>query len=131
MSCSTPEHIRRRGGTAGLPSGDGGDHSLATSRFVFLGVKPQMMAGLAKELAGDIACSDAIFVSMLAGISLDRLAELLGADKKIIRIMPNTPCAVGKGLTCTGQQPCDGGGAGGLPGPDGGIRACWTTCRSI
>ena len=36
---------------------------------------------------------------MLAGTSLDRLAELLGAEKKIIRIMPNTPCAVGKGLT--------------------------------
>ena len=36
---------------------------------------------------------------MLAGTSLERLAELLGADKKIIRIMPNTPCAVGQGLT--------------------------------
>ena len=36
---------------------------------------------------------------MLAGTSLARLEELLGADKKIIRIMPNTPCAVGQGLT--------------------------------
>ena len=71
----------------------------AQCQLIFLGVKPQMMAGLAKKLAGDIAGSDAIFVSMLAGTSLDRLAELLGAEKKIIRIMPNTPCAVGKGLT--------------------------------
>ena len=71
----------------------------ARCELIFLGVKPQMMAGLAKKLAGDIAGSDAIFVSMLAGTSLDRLAELLGAEKKIIRIMPNTPCAVGKGLT--------------------------------
>ena len=58
-----------------------------------------MIAGVVKKLAGDIAGSDAIFVSMLAGTSLDRLAELLGGEKKIIRIMPNTPCAVGKGLT--------------------------------
>ena len=71
----------------------------ARCELIFLGVKPQMMAGLAKKLAGDIAGSDAIFVSMLAGTSLDRLAELLGAEKKIIRIMRNTPCAVGKGLT--------------------------------
>ena len=36
-------------------------------------------------------------MSMLAGVSLEKLALLLGADKKIIRIMPNTACAVGQG----------------------------------
>ena len=51
-----------------------------------------------KKLAEDIAASDAVFVSMLAGVSLDRLAEMLGGEKKIIRIMPNTPSAVGQGL---------------------------------
>ncbi len=35
---------------------------------------------------------------MLAGVTLERLADLLGADKKIIRIMPNTPCTVEEGL---------------------------------
>lgn len=53
---------------------------------------------MAAKLAEDIAASDAVFVSMLAGISLDRLAEMLGGEKKIIRIMPNTPSAVGQGL---------------------------------
>ena len=65
---------------------------------MFWGVKPQMFAGVTAKLAEDIAASDAVFVSMLAGISLDRLAEMLGGEKKIIRIMPNTPSAVGQGL---------------------------------
>ena len=98
VSCSTPEHSAEAAARLGCNPATA-ETILWESRFVFLGVKPQMMAGLAKKLAGDIAGSDAIFVSMLAGTSLDRLAELLGAEKKIIRIMPNTPCAVGKGLT--------------------------------
>ena len=98
VSCSTPEHSAEAAARLGC-NPVSAETILWESRFVFLGVKPQMMAGVAKKLAGDIAGSDAIFVSMLAGTSLDRLAELLGAEKKIIRIMPNTPCAVGKGLT--------------------------------
>ena len=98
VSCSTPEHSAEPAARLGCAA-ETAENILRESRFVFLGVKPQMIAGVAKKLAGDIAGSDAIFVSMLAGTSLDRLAELLGAEKKIIRIMPNTPCAVGKGLT--------------------------------
>lgn len=45
-----------------------------------------------------IAASESIFVSMLAGVQLERLERLLGADKKIIRILPNTACAVGQGV---------------------------------
>ncbi|MFR0798980.1 MAG: pyrroline-5-carboxylate reductase family protein [Oscillospiraceae bacterium] len=71
---------------------------LSDSRFVFLGVKPQMVVGVVESLKADILASEGIFVSMLAGVSLEKLALLLGADKKIIRIMPNTPCAVGQGL---------------------------------
>ena len=98
VSCSTPEHSAETAARLGCTA-ETAEKILRESRFVFLGVKPQMIAGVVKKLAGDIAGSDAIFVSMLAGTSLDRLAELLGAEKKIIRIMPNTPCAVGKGLT--------------------------------
>ena len=97
VSCSTPEHSTEAAARLGC-NPETAETILWESRFVFLGVKPQMIAGVAKKLAGDIAGADAIFVSMLAGTSLDRLAELLDGEKKIIRIMPNTPCAVGKGL---------------------------------
>ena len=58
-----------------------------------------MVVGVVEGLKADILASEGILVSMLlAGVSLEKLALLLGADKKIIRIMPNTPCAVGQGL---------------------------------
>ena len=97
VACSTPEHSEEAAARLGCAA-ETAETILWESRFVFLGVKPQMIAGVVKKLAGDIAGSDAIFVSMLAGTSLERLAELLGADKKIIRIMPNTPVSVGAGM---------------------------------
>ena len=98
VSCSTSARsaaaAQRLGCIAETP-----ERILAGSRFVFLGVKPQMIAAVLEPLCAELAASQAVFVSMLAGTSLARLSELLGADKKIIRIMPNTPCSVGQGLT--------------------------------
>ena len=79
-------------------------------KYIFLGVKPQMIDGVVQSLAAPIAASESIFVSMLAGVQLERLERLLGADKKIIRILPNTACAVGQGvvLYCANGNVTDG-----------------------
>ena len=97
VSCSTPAHrtaaAERLGCRAAAP-----EEILRESRFVFFGVKPQMLDGVAQSLSAPIAASEGVFVSMLAGVQLERLERTLGADKKIIRILPNTPCAVGQGV---------------------------------
>lgn len=97
VACSSPAHsaaaAERLGCQAAAP-----EEILSSSKFVFLGVKPQMIDGVAQSLAAPIAASESIFVSMLAGVQLERLTHLLGADKKIIRILPNTACAVGQGV---------------------------------
>lgn len=69
---------------------------LPNSRFVFLGVKPQMLSAVAVELK-PLFADDTVLVSMLAGVTTERLAQELG-DRPIIRIMPNTPAAVGEGM---------------------------------
>ncbi len=66
------------------------------SRFVFLGVKPQMLSAVAAELKPLLA-EQVVIVSMLAGVTTERLAAELG-DLPIIRIMPNTPVAIGEGM---------------------------------
>ncbi len=71
---------------------------LADCEVIFLGVKPQMLPALAEEIRGRLNGRKPFFVSMAAGITLSRLEELLGSGLPILRIMPNTPVAVGKGL---------------------------------
>ena len=69
--------------------------------FIFLGVKPQMMADMLADIAPVLAKRETPFVlvSMAAGLTMAQIADMAGGDLPIIRIMPNTPVAVGKGLT--------------------------------
>ena len=69
----------------------------SSSDVVILGVKPQVIEGVLSEIAG--ACtSDKLIISMAAGVDLAFLAEHLGAEIPIIRIMPNTPAKVGEAM---------------------------------
>ncbi len=72
----------------------------AEAEYIFLGVKPQMMAGLLAELAPVLAARRDRFllVTMAAGLTMERIGEMAGGDPPVIRIMPNTPCAVGAGM---------------------------------
>lgn len=70
------------------------------AKFVFLAVKPNKLSCVAEEIMPAAEKNgDAVIVSMLAGVSLKTLEDTFGAGKKLIRIMPNTPVAVGSGLT--------------------------------
>ena len=68
--------------------------------YVFLGVKPQMMGDLLAEIAPILAARTDRFVlvTMAAGLTMERIAEMAGGAYPVIRVMPNTPCAVGEGV---------------------------------
>ena len=70
------------------------------SDFVFLGVKPQVLPGVLRDLAPILASRREPFclVSMAAGLTLERIGTILGMDCPVIRIMPNTPAGVGSGM---------------------------------
>ena len=40
-----------------------------------------------------------MLVSMAAGLSIAALRQMAGGEYPVIRIMPNTPCSIGKGMT--------------------------------
>lgn len=61
-------------------------------------VKPNVILNIMDELAGSVK-KDALVVSIAAGVTLASLTGALGADRKIIRAMPNTPALVGEGMT--------------------------------
>ncbi|WP_260582276.1 pyrroline-5-carboxylate reductase [Sphingopyxis sp. PET50] len=68
-----------------------------------LAVKPQMFAPIAETLR-PLARQGALFVSIMAGIPLARLEAELGSGR-IVRAMPNTPAAIGKGITAAVAGP--------------------------
>ena len=71
---------------------------VSTSDFVFLGVKPNVIEEVAKEV-GKAAKLNTVIVSMAAGVKIEKIEAALSRPLPIIRIMPNTPVAVGEGLT--------------------------------
>jgi len=71
---------------------------------VVLAVKPQMMGAVLPELV-DLVSPDTLFVSIAAGTSVFGLKELLGAEARVVRAMPNTPSAVGRGMTVCFADP--------------------------
>ena len=72
---------------------------------LLLAVKPQQMAGVLAEIRPEVTGSQVV-VSIAAGVRLAALAQGLGADKRLVRVMPNTPCLVGRGASgyCLGGK---------------------------
>lgn len=84
----------------------GGETELAEkSDMLFLGVKPNLFEELLPNIAGSCA-KEALIISMAAGVSISLIERHLGADRKIIRIMPNTPAQVGEAMiaVCRNQN---------------------------
>ena len=66
---------------------------------IFLGVKPQMMADVLHPLQDILRERKPVLISMAAGLTVSRIEEMAGTSLPVIRIMPNTPVAVGSGMT--------------------------------
>ena len=65
---------------------------------VFLAVKPQMRQDVLDSLKDRLLKTKPVLVTMLAGTEMTTLESQLGEKLPIVRIMPNTPAAVGKGV---------------------------------
>lgn len=71
---------------------------VSSAETVVLAVKPQVMpAALASVKVGD--GRSPLFVSIAAGIPLAKLEAGLGETARVVRVMPNTPCLVGRGAS--------------------------------
>lgn len=63
-----------------------------------LAVKPQMMATALPQVAR-LASEGTLFLSIAAGLPIRFFEDALGPQIRIVRAMPNTPAAVGRGIT--------------------------------
>lgn len=65
---------------------------------VVLAVKPKDMAALLSEV-GDALRPEAVVVSVAAGLSTGFFEDRLLARQPVVRVMPNTPAAIGAGMS--------------------------------
>ncbi len=75
----------------------------ARQDYIFLGVKPQMMAGMLEGirpvLRERIEKGETFtLVTMAASLTIEKIREMAGVDAPIVRIMPNLPVSIGKGV---------------------------------
>lgn len=71
--------------------------------WIFLGIKPQYMASVLAEMTDVLAKrvkngQRIVVVSMAAGLTMARIREMLGTNVPVIRMMPNIPASVGRGM---------------------------------
>lgn len=73
---------------------------------IFLGVKPNAVAALLESLQPVLQDRKPLLISMAAGVEIAAIQRMVGAEIPVIRIMPNTPTAVGKGVIqyCYNEQ---------------------------
>lgn len=65
---------------------------------ILLGVKPHQMKAMLQEISPVLLERKPILISMAAGISIAQIEDFVNEKLPVIRIMPNTPSAIGKGM---------------------------------
>ena len=84
------------------PLGIAGTHDngevIAGADVVLLAVKPQALPALADTLQR-LDTDNQIVLSIMAGVTSTRIEAVIGRPARIVRVMPNTPLMVGRGMS--------------------------------
>lgn len=93
-----PEARTRFEKTTGVASVASNREVAAACGVLVLAVKPQVLPAVLAEVKPALQPSHLV-VSIAAGITLQALADGLGPNVRLVRVMPNTPCLVGASAT--------------------------------
>lgn len=85
-------------GALGVTAGTSNPEAVTGADVVLLCVKPQMAPAVCREIYRALE-SDALVISIMAGLTLSQLAEMLPVSTPVVRAMPNTPSMIGAGMT--------------------------------
>lgn len=100
LRVAEPRAARRRelGSRYGVTVGSSNAAAVQGASIVILAVKPQTMSDVLAEIAASVG-RDRLVVSIAAGIPIATIESGLGGKARVVRVMPNTPCLVGKGMS--------------------------------
>ena len=93
-------------GELGCAAAESNEAAALAAEYVFLCVKPQVLPGVVKALAGVL--SGRVVVSIAAGVQIASIRAWLGPVERepaVLRVMPNTPAAIGQGMLALAGEP--------------------------
>jgi len=95
-----PRAARRRelGSRYGVAVGSSNLAAVEGASIVILAVKPQTMGEVLAEIAPSVG-RGRLVISIAAGTPIASIEGGLGGKARVVRVMPNTPCLVGKGMS--------------------------------
>ena len=70
----------------------------AAPSVIILAIKPQLAVDVLPSIAL-LAAPETLVISLMAGVSINTMSDLLGGEAAFVRTMPNTPAAIGAGMT--------------------------------
>ena len=88
------DHLKKK---YGIQVGVKNHEAVEWADVVVLAVKPQILDAVLTELAATL--THALVVSLVAGVTIRRIADACGSNAHVVRIMPNTPAIVHEGMT--------------------------------
>ena len=81
----------------GIRIGSANREAVAWADVVVLAVKPQMLQVVLSDLGQALA--HALVISIVAGVTIQAIAEQMAGAMRVVRAMPNTPALVREGMT--------------------------------
>ena len=70
---------------------------IASADQIMLAVKPQGFAEVGAWIGKLL--EPTVVISVMAGVPSQKISDMLGPLAKVVRVMPNTPCRIGRGMT--------------------------------
>ncbi len=93
-----PERAQAIARELGIPVSTDNRAAAREADIVLLCVKPQTVREVLEEIRSEVS-EDKLVVSVAASVPTQYLEKYLAANVPVVRAMPNTPCAIGCGMT--------------------------------
>jgi pyrroline-5-carboxylate reductase len=108
LTAATVQHEERASVLSqklGIPVGTDNAAAARGADIVIVGVKPQAVRAVIDDIRTQIN-PEQLVISVAASVPTSAIENALGASVPVVRAMPNTPCAIGHGMTalCKGKH---------------------------
>lgn len=98
MNAVRIENLKKIQGDFGVEITQDSKEAAKFADIIIIAVKPNVVPVVFDEIRDEIS-EDKLIISVAAGVSIEKLEGYIGADKKIVRAMPNTPALVGEAMS--------------------------------